>query len=98
MMKEILLLVHSAVAYLYNYTHNVNQLYRIPAGYDRNQFPDNIVEVHLGYHYFNLRFLDLPSMAFGVKHIVHLKWVDTRLAWNASQVEMTVLQSDQISF
>ena len=81
---------------VYNYTHNFNQNYKLPSTYERHQFPSDIVEVYLGYYYVMLKFVDPLTNSFGLKHIVHLKWRDERLAWNSSRLEMAIIRSDQV--
>ena len=76
--------------------HNFNQKFRLPESYDKNVFPEDIVEVQVGFYYSLLQFLDLPSTKFGVKHTLHLAWSDSRLAWNSSKPEVSILRSNQI--
>ena len=92
-MKKYFLL---CFAFVVGVKHNFNQRYLVPEDYNKDTFPSDIVTVDVGFYYGILKFLDPPSGSFGVKHILHLTWTDSRLGWVADELEVTVVKSDSI--
>ena len=107
-MRELILLLLTSSSAKGVYHKNYNNNYDVPSAYDKSKCPNSTVLVDVGIFYlalvdmgkYTIRFLiysvDLVRSSFTTKYILHLRWNDTRLAWAASQLEVTVVDAEKI--